>query len=281
MISTETLAVTCGVSSALAWGAGGFCGGLATRRGNLLSVIVFSQLIGAGFLLILSVFFAEEMPAFQLLSIGGIAGVCGTFGLVAFYRGLAVGRMGIVAPISAIVTAVIPVLFAIFNEGLPQTTKLYGFGIALVSVWFLSHTTRDSKIRFNELYLPVLAGFGFSLFFILIDRVSNEAILWPLFAGRLSSVCLMTLLLLKRNQPKVPAKNQLLLIALAGVFETGGAGFFALATRLGRLDISTVLAALYPAVTVLLAWYILKERLLRQQWVGVMIALFALVLISI
>ncbi len=221
------------------------------------------------------------MPTFHLLSIGGIAGICGTLGLVAIYRGLALGRMGIVAPISAIVTAVIPILFAIFNEGLPKTTKLYGFGIALVSVWFLSHTTRDSKIRFNELYLPVLAGFGFGLFFILVDRVSNEAILWPLFAGRLSSVCLMTLILLKRNHPKVPAKNQLLLIALAGVSETGGAGFFALATQLGRLDISTVLAAFYPAVTVLLAWYILKERLLRQQWVGVMIALFALVLISV
>jgi len=111
--------------------------------------------------------------------------------------------------------------------------------------------------------------------------VSNEAILWPLFAGRLSSVSLMTLILLKQNHPKVPAKNQFLFIALAGIFETSGSGFFALATRLGRLDISTVLGALYPAVTVLLARYILKERLLRGQWVGVMIALFALVLISI
>ena len=281
MFSTETLAVTCGLTSALAWGASGFCGGLATRRGNVLTVIVFSQLIGTGLLLIFSLLFAKEMPEFHLLSIGGIAGICGTFGLVAFYRGLALGRMGIVAPISAIVTAVIPVLFAIFNEGLPKTTKLYGFSIALVSVWFLSHTTQDSKIRFNELYLPVLAGFGFSLFLILIDQVSNEAILWPLFAGRLSSVSLMTLILLKQNHPKVPAYNQLFFIALAGISETGGSGFFALATRLGRLDISTVLGALYPAVTVLLARYILKERLLRGQWVGVMIALCALVLISI
>jgi drug/metabolite transporter (DMT)-like permease len=125
-----------------------------------------------------------------------------------------------------------------------------------------------------------MAGLGFGLFFILIDRVSENAILWPLAAARIASISLMSIFITVRQQGEMPTRNHFPIIALVGVFDTGGNTFFALATRVGRLDISAVLGSLYPAATVLLAWLILKERLMPQQWVGVVTALGALILIA-
>jgi drug/metabolite transporter (DMT)-like permease len=202
-------------------------------------------------------------------------------GLVALYTSLAGGRMGIVAPMTAVVTAFFPVIVGIINEGFPSTWQLLGFGIALIAVWFLSRDGSGAAIQARELSLPIAAGLGFGLFFIFIDRVSDSAILWPLVAARIASISMLVVFVTTRRQGKVPARNQLFIIFLAGILDTGGNAFFALATRLGRLDISAVLSSLYPAATVLLAWFILKERLVLQQWVGVVAALAALVLIAL
>lgn len=281
MLSPEILAITYGISSAVTWGAGDFSGGFATKRNHVFTVILLSQMVGALLLVILALLFAEGMPHMKYLLFGALAGIFGAFGLVALYRGLAVGRMGIVAPISAVVTAFIPMVFAFFNEGLPPKMQILGFFIALLAVWFLSSSVGGVKTRLNELLLPVAAGAGFGLFFIFIDRVSDEAILWPLVAARLGSLCLVsTFFLIRRRQMEIPARGQFLFIALAGIFDTGGNAFFALATRLGRLDTSAVLSSLYPAATVMLAWLILKERLSHKQWFGVVAALLALALIA-
>jgi drug/metabolite transporter (DMT)-like permease len=199
---------------------------------------------------------------------------------MALYTGLARGRMGIVAPITAVVAAFFPVIVGILNEGLPSPQRLVGFGIALMAIWFLSRAGNGAVIRLSELALPTVAGLGFGLFYIFIDRVSHAAVLWPLVAARIASIGMLSILIAVRRQREVPAANQLLIIALAGTFDAGGNAFFALATQVGRLDISAVLASLYPAATVLLAWLILKERLVRQQWLGVIAALIALVLIA-
>ena len=281
MISSEALAVVYGLASAASWGTGDFSGGVATKRSNVYSVIIVSQLVGGALLLALAFLLAEAIPSPDNLLLGGLAGISGALGLVALYTGLARGRMGIVAPITAVVTAFFPVIVGIINEGFPSTWQLLGFGIALIAVWFLSRGGSDAAIQARELSLPVAAGLGFGLFFIFIDRVSDNAILWPLVAARIASISMLFVFVTTRRQGKVPARNQLLIIALAGIFDTGGNAFFALATRLGRLDISAVLSSLYPAATVLLAWFILKERLVLQQWLGVVAALVALVLIAL
>ena len=274
------LAIAFGLASAASWGSGDFGGGLASRRGSVYSVVIISQLIGAVFLVTLALSLGENIPSADNLILGGIAGVSGAIGLVALYMGLASGRMGVVAPVTAMVAAAIPVLFSLLTEGLPATLQLVGFGMGLIAVWLLSSGGDGGAIQARELGLALTAGLGFGLFFILIDRASHSAVFWPLVAARMASVSFLIILAIVRRGWKRPARNQLSLIALAGIFDTGGNTFFVLATRMGRLDIAAVLSSLYPAATVLLAWLILKENLMPQQWVGVVTALVALVFIA-
>jgi drug/metabolite transporter (DMT)-like permease len=279
MINSEVLTIVFGLASATVWGAGDFSGGFATKRSHVYSVVIVSQLVGMVFLIVLASLLNAEIPPLNHLLLGGIAGISGMIGVVALYSGLASGRMGIVAPVAAVVTAALPVLVGLFIEGLPSLTQLVGFGVALIAVWLLSWAG-SATIEIREIGLAVIAGVGFGFFFIFIDQVSDQAILWPLIVGRIASISALLVFAITRRQWKLPAKNQLPIIALAGIFDISGNAFFALATQVGRLDIAAVLASLYPTSTVLLARFILKERLLRQQWLGVIAALVALAFIA-
>jgi drug/metabolite transporter (DMT)-like permease len=279
-MNQEMLALSYGISSALSWGAGDFSGGFASRRCHVLTVILFSQIIGAVFLLGFALLFKEQFPPVTHMLRGGLAGIFGVLGLMALYKGLASGRMGIVAPLSAVITAMIPIIYAFFNEGPPKITQVAGFGMALLAVWLLSYTKSDSKIQRHELYLPVLAGLGFGLFFIFIDSASTQSVLWPLVGTRLASIALTAILYMVNGKPAIPQNRHFFYIFLAGIFDVMGNTFFAFAAHLGRLDISATLSSLYPAATVLLAWLILKEKLLRQHWLGVFLALVSLSLIA-
>jgi len=269
-----------GLASALSWGTGDFSGGLATKRTSVNGVVVLSQFVSLLLLMLSAILIPEETNTVQDMIIGGIAGVCGVAGLIALYTGLARGPMGIVAPVSAVVAALVPVLFSILSEGIPKLGVILGFGIALIAVWLISQGDQEKKLRLVDFRLPVYAGLGFGIFFILIDQVSGNAILWPLVSARIASIVVVLVFGLLTSNIDLPSYNLLPIIALAGIFDTGGNVFFALATRFGRLDISAVLASLYPAVTVLLAWLILKERLTIWQWVGVLLALIAVILIA-
>lgn len=213
--------------------------------------------------------------------IGGFAGVCGAAGLVALYSGLARRPMGVVAPVTAVAAAIVPVIFSILNEGLPAIEVFVGFIIAFIAVWLISQGGQEAKIHLSDLRLPIFAGFGFGIFFILIDQVSSNAILWPLVSARSASILVVFIVGMLSRNIELPVPTRLPIIALAGIFDTGGNIFFALATRVGRLDISAILGSLYPAATVVLAWIILKERLALRQWIGILLALVAVILIAI
>ena len=274
------MAVTYGLCSAVSWGMADFSGGFATRRNNVFAVVILSQIIAGVLLLMVTLALTEGLPAYPQLIWGGVAGIAGAVGIMALYIGLARGRMGIVSSIAAVVTAVIPIMFAFFNEGLPPITKLIGFGFAFVAVWFLTRPEGHTIMQRDEWLFPLLAGIGFGVFFICIDHVSQSAILLPLVAVRVTSILTVLCLVLIRQKIEWPGVKEMPMIAFIGIGDTAGNVFFALATRLGRLDIAAVVASLYPAVTVLLAWFILKERLMLRQWIGVATALCALVLIS-
>jgi drug/metabolite transporter (DMT)-like permease len=166
-----------------------------------------------------------------------------------------------------------------------------GFGFALLAVWLLSSPGADGRLRRRDLGLPLLAGLGFGLFFVLLDHASSSAIYWPqvaVRAGSLSLIISLNLLGRFRFLPQAAGGHwpawmppAWVVIVLAGLFDTGGNLFFALASRAGRLDIATVVSSLYPAGPVLLAALLLQERLNRLQWMGVLSALTALVLIAI
>ncbi|WP_372682265.1 EamA family transporter [Desulfosarcina sp.] len=281
MIHPESVAVICGLCSALVWGAGDFAGGFASRRGNALTVILFSQLIGGTLLVCLAAVFARSMPPARHLLFGGLAGIFGVLGLVGLYKGLAQGRMGLVAPLSAVVTALVPMTFSLMVEGFPGWLRTTGFGIAMAAVWFLSSPGDKSKIAPGELRLSISAGLGFGLFFIFMDQASSQSVLWPLVAARAAAIALMFTILATTRRLAPPPKGQFVFIALAGILDTAGNAAFGMAAHLGRLDIAAILASLYPASTVLLAWLVLREGLGRRQWFGVASAGVALVLIAI
>lgn len=281
---TDLAPVVFGLLSAVTWGAGDFCGGLASKRTNVYAVVITSQAIGIGLLLGLAFGFGETFPPGRDLIWGAGAGMAGAVGLLALYRGLASGRMGLVAPVSAVGAAALPVIFAAFLQGLPGLLTLIGFAVALGGIWLLSRpastTSASAAFHLNDLGLPAAAGLGFGLFFVLIDQANNHATFWPLIAARLASLTLITVIARVNRQSVRPERSQLGLVALSGVLDAGGNAFFSLAVQAGRLDVASVLSSLYPASTVLLAWWFLKEKLSGGQLAGVVATLAAIALIA-
>ena len=277
----DLLAIFYGLASGLTWGTGDFCGGLAAKKINSFVVVLIAHLFGTIILTILALLLREPWPGTRDLAIGAAAGVVGNLGLVAFYRALARNRMGLVASVTAAISAVVPVVVGAFLEGLPAPTQLLGFVLAITAVVIISAAGGVGGLRLSDLPLPVLAGFGFASFFILIDQANSISVYWPLVSARTASVALITVVILFSGSWQRPGRAELPVILLAGFFDTAGNTLFTLAAAVGRLDIAAILSSLYPAATVLLAWFLLKERLTGQQWVGVVLALAALVLIAV
>ena len=268
------------LAASLSWGAGDFSGGVATRRAKVLSVVVAAHAIGLVLLIVLALSWSEALPTMLDVIWGSVAGLVGAVGLVSFYQALAVGRMGIVAPITAMLSAAVPVLFGAFFEGLPGPLQIIGFVLALIAVGLISGLGVVRE-RPKGLGLALLAGFGFGSFFIFISLVSHGAVFWPLAAARLSSFLFILVVTLTRRQEVLPNKAVLPIVLLAGALDVAGNTFFVLAAHTGRLDVAAILSSLYPAVTVLLASIILKERVTRLQAVGILVALVAVPLISV
>ena len=214
------------------------------------------------------------------MAFGLLAGICGGAGLVALYTGLARGRMGIVAPLSAVITAVVPIMAGALWQGLPGGLQVFGFGLALAAVWLLASRPEESGLRSVELVYSLLAGIGFGLFFLFIALAGRQSLFWPLMAARCGSIGLVAAMLAWRDRSVVAGSRlrgrPLLYAVLAGICDAAGNGFFVGAVKLGRLDAAAVLGSLYPAATVILAWLLLKERLRPRQWCGVCLALAAL-----
>lgn len=279
-MNTAVLAVLFALSAAAAWGSGDFSGGLASRRVGSFHTVLISYTVGLFALTIVALARQEQLPPASDLIWGAVAGLSGMVGLGFLFRGFAMGRMGIVAPVSAVLATAIPVLFTAFTEGLPRQLQLLGFGLAIISVWLLSRRERFEG-RPAELGMALLAGLGFGGFFVALGQVGEETVFWPLVAGRLASCIVMVIVALSTRRPIVPSHLPLGLLALAGTLDVAGNLFFLLAMQLGRMDVTAVLGSLYPAVTAILAWLITKEHLARLQVVGVGIAVLAIVMIAV
>ena len=283
MATIQTLAplsVLLGLLSALSWGTGDFCGGVATKRSPGYSVVMASQFVGVTFLIGLALLTREPAPALPGMAVAVAAGVAGVIGLGALYQGLASGQMGVVAPLSAIVGGVIPILVALVTEGWPSTTQMAGFGVALIAVWLLAGTG-EFRANPREIMLAVIAGIGFGFYFVLIAQASTDNIYWTLSVARLAAGLFFLAFLLLTRRPLVPKREAWGLTALAGFADAGGNLFFVLAAQTGRLDVAAVLASLYPGSTVFLARIFLGERLMRPQMIGVVAALTAVALIAL
>lgn len=281
MLTPELSAVILGSLAALSWGTGDFSGGLASRKTNLYLTITISQFVGLVLLVVIALGNAEPLPVAADLMWGALAGLVGTAGLAALYAGLVGGKMGIAAPLAAVVSAAIPVGLAALLIGLPSPLQTAGLVIGLFAIWFLSGIGLPHREPNEPLWLPFLAGFGFAAFYIIIDQVSSRAVFWPLVAARTASAFVMLLIVLWHGYVRKPSPNALRLMVITGIFEAGGNAFYALAARAGRLDIAVVLSSLFPAATVLLARIFLQEYLNRIQITGVVMALLALLIIAL
>jgi drug/metabolite transporter (DMT)-like permease len=268
-----------GIASAAAWGTGDFCGGLATRRTKVLTVVFVSQLIGLLSLIALGVITREPFPALPDVLWGAAAGLAGLGGLASLYTALSKGYMGLVAPVTGVISTALPVLFGILSQGLPHLLQLLGFALAVAAVALISRTGSGS-VRPDGLGLAILAGISFGAFLILISFTREGAVFWPLSVARIASLVVMVFVMLVRRSFDAPARSALPLMALSGVMDAAGNFLFVLAEQAGRLDVASALSSLYPASTTLLALIVLRERLNRWQGLGVALTLAAIPLIT-
>ena len=276
----RTAPILLGLLSALTWGAGDFNGGLAVKRSNPYGVVAVAHIISLGLLLALIPVLGEPVPPLRDWLWGGAAGLTGGVGLLILYRALAEGRMSVAAPVSALLAAALPVLTGIILEGNPGAWALFGFLLALAAVWLVSGG-EGVVIRFNDLLQPVLAGITFGAFFIFLERSSHTSLLWPLIAVRIVSISSLLGYAILTRQPWIPKRESLIPILLSAILDTAGNAAYALSARMGRLDVAAVLGALYPGATVILAWVFLKERISRIQAVGILLALGAIILLTL
>jgi drug/metabolite transporter (DMT)-like permease len=275
-----TAPILFGLLSALTWGAGDFNGGLAARRSNPYGVVAVAHGISLGLLLVLIAILREPVPPLQDLLWGGAAGLTGGIGLLLLYRSLAEGRMSVAAPVSAVLAAAIPVIVGVFQDGNPGVLVLFGFLLALAAVWLVSGG-EGLSLRFADLRQPMLAGAAFGAFFICLERAGQTSLWWPLVAIRIVSISSLLGFAMLTRQPWLPKRESLVPILLSSVLDTLGNATYAMSARLGRLDVAAVLGSLYPGATVLLAWAILKERITRVQTIGILLALAAIVMLTL
>jgi drug/metabolite transporter (DMT)-like permease len=207
-----------------------------------------------------------------------VAGILGGIGIMALYRGLASGRMGVVAPISGVLAAAIPVALGIALQGVPEPARLLGMALALAAVILVSRADGGGTRR--DVGLGLLAGFGIGMFNIAVSRFSPGQVFAPLTIVRGSEGLLVVVAVLVSGRSWRLSRPLLPLVVGVGALDMGGNAFYILATQAGRLDVATILSSLYPVTTVILATILLRERIAGSHLVGVLLAIVAIVLIG-
>jgi len=280
MANPEIAAIIYGLVSAASWGSGDFTGGFATKSSSVAGVLLIGYCVSVVLLSASALWLGSAAPDMNSMAAGAMAGVTGLIGLAALYKGLAGGQMGIVAPLAAVTTATLPVFWGIYLEGYPSGWQIMGFLAAFAAIWLLSRPENSQEIQLRWVGLPITAGIFLGLSMIFIDQAAEQSVLWSLVITRFSGIVILIAVIFLFRKGALPLKHNYPVVCLSGIFDTGGYTFYAFAANSGRLDTAAVLASMYPATTVMLAWLLLKERLAGRQWLGVVAALTAIFLIA-
>jgi drug/metabolite transporter (DMT)-like permease len=267
--------------SAVLFGGGDFGGGFATRRRHPIQVLAWSALSGLIILGSLAWVVGEPLPSLHSALWAAGAGLAGALGLVALYRALSMGHAAIVSPLAGVIGAMLPVVVGAIIAGLPRPMQMLGFVSAMLGIALVTRTASSlPPATSKQVLLAVLSGVGFGAFFILAAQVEDGAVLWPLMIAKGAATCLAwgTALLGQRRVPVFPGSG---IAWLSGVLDAVANAFYLLAQQYTRLDVAVVLSSLYPAFTVLLAFWLLNERISRAQWVGVGLCSAAIALVAL
>jgi drug/metabolite transporter (DMT)-like permease len=276
--------VVLGALVALAYGSGDFLGGVSAKRLPTVTVLLVSQAFGLGAAVVLILALRDAPPAAHIFVLSAGAGVVGVIALGLLFRGLAIGRMSVVAPLSAIGGGVLPVLWGLARGERPSTLALAGVGLALLAAAIVGRGAEHDPARTVsprlELALGGGAGLGFGVVFILFSESSTGSGMWPVLIARCASVPLLAAgaFVLGRS-PRVHSAD-IMPVAAAGLFDVSANALIVLAVRRGLLSLVAPVASLYPATTVVLARLVLRERLGKQRLGGLALGLAGLALIA-
>jgi drug/metabolite transporter (DMT)-like permease len=295
--------VLMGLLAALFWGGGDFSGGMSAKHaggtgGAALRVILLSHFASFCVLVTIASLRGDALPHGAALAWGLFAGVLGGLSLTGFYIALARGAMGASAAVSGLLAAAIPAVFSIASEGVPGATRVAGFLVAGVAIWLIAAAPtgvleKPEAQDASTMILAIGAGAGFGVYFVALKMAGAAGIAWPMASARVGSLATCAVLLLvltatARRRPGVSAiargrltRRAVLWALSTAALDTSGNLLFLSATRAGRLDVAAVLASMYPASTILLAAWVLKERFSRRQGIGMAIAAVAVILITL
>jgi drug/metabolite transporter (DMT)-like permease len=282
------------LAAAAAWGGGDFSGGMGVKTSGgstraAVRIIVLAHVASLAVLACVIFLHHEPLPHGALLGWSLLAGVAVAVSLTAFYIALSRGEMGVSAAISGLLAAAIPAVVSTLLEGAPGLLKLAGFALALAAIWVIAAgPSPENAGGRGTLGLAILAGVGFGIYFVALRMANPLGVVMPTTLARVGSLatCGVMLLALRVGGNEGRSAWRLGPVAMgwalaAAVLDTGGNLLFVGATRLGRLDVAAVLGSLYPAGTILLAAWRLHERPTRRQVVGMVMALVAVVMISV
>jgi drug/metabolite transporter (DMT)-like permease len=266
--------------SSLVWGLSDFLGGTLSKKRKAIAVIGGSQSFGLIFVSLLAIAFQTWTWNESVWINGAIAGAMGLFGLVCFYTALATGQMGIVAPISSL-SAIVPVTIGLVQGEQPSTMQLAGIVVALIGVILASGPELNGKVDPRPVLLALFAAvtFGFCVYFMARGARINPTM--TVTAMRAVQVLLVMVLFLAIRNLGGLVKRDIPMLATIGASDAGANVLYTFAASLGLLSVVSVLGSLYPIVTVLLAWWIHKERLMRVQYIGIAITFSGVALLAL
>ena len=272
-----------GLLAAAFYGVGDFVGGLASRQRSAVNVLLFSYPVGAVLMLLMLPAFPGHLNA-RVVVFGVAGGLCGLIGVMVMYSLMAVAPMNVISPVTAVLAAIVPVVFGVLVGERPRLAAWFGIALGLLAVILVSRTTEDhphGRIAARVLALAFLAGVGFGFYFIFLARAGHDSGLWPLVVSRVAAAAAIVPVAMSRRAT-APFHGRLLrIVLLAGACDALANMFFLLASRHGLLSLASVLTSLYPAVTVILAVGLLHEHTSRVQRTGLALAAASIVLITV
>jgi drug/metabolite transporter (DMT)-like permease len=283
------------LAAAALWGGGDFSGGMAVKQaggtmGAALRVILLSHAVSLVALTLMAWWRGDAFPHGAALAWGLVAGATAGIALACFYVALSRGAMGASAALSGLLAAAIPAAVSAGAEGSPGLMQLVGFLVAGLAIWLIAAGPNPEAKTADRgtIWLAVVGGVGFGVYFVALKFAGSAGVIWPLATARMGSLTVCTLLVagmaLKASAGELKVGLSRMVVAWAMVavlLDTSGNLLFIAATRAGRLDVAAVLASLYPASTILLAAWMLRERPTRRQGLGMAVAAAAVVMITL